>query len=47
MALSILLKRPIEFVAVRPESPTSDGRAREHRVDSRIAVAADGDIHAF
>ena len=47
VALSILLKRPIKFVADRLESFTSDIHAREHRVRGRIAVAGNGDILAF
>ena len=38
VALSILLKRPIKFVADRLESFTSDIHAREHRVKGRIAA---------
>ncbi len=47
VALSILLKRPIKFVADRLESFTSDIHAREHRVKGRIAATAAGDIVAF
>ena len=47
VALSILLKRPIKFVADRLESFTSDIHAREHRVRGRIAASKDGDILAF
>jgi len=47
VALSILLKRPIKFVADRLESFTSDIHAREHRVKGRIAASKDGDILAF
>ena len=47
VALSILLKRPIKFVADRLESFTSDIHAREHRVRGRIAVTSSGDILAF
>ena len=47
VALSILLKRPIKFVADRLESFTSDIHAREHRVTGRIAATKDGDIVAF
>jgi carbon-monoxide dehydrogenase large subunit len=46
-ALSILLERPVKFVADRLESFTSDIHAREHRVHARIAVDARGDILAF
>ena len=47
VALAILLKRPIKFVADRLESFTSDIHAREHRVRGRIATTKDGDIVAF
>ncbi|NEX62538.1 xanthine dehydrogenase family protein molybdopterin-binding subunit [Noviherbaspirillum galbum] len=47
VALSILLKRPVKFVADRLESFVSDIHAREHRVRGRIAVAPGGEITAF
>jgi len=47
VALSILLKRPVKFVADRLESFTSDIHAREHVVRARIGVKADGEILAF
>jgi carbon-monoxide dehydrogenase large subunit len=47
VALSILLKRPVKFVADRLESFVSDIHAREHRVRTRMAVRADGEILAF
>jgi aerobic carbon-monoxide dehydrogenase large subunit len=47
VALSILLKRPVKFVADRLESFTSDIHAREHRIKGRIAASKDGDILAF
>lgn len=47
VAVSILLKRPVKFVADRLESFTSDIHAREHRVHGRIAASAEGDILAF
>jgi carbon-monoxide dehydrogenase large subunit len=47
VALSIMLKRPVKFVADRLESFTSDIHAREHRVRGRIAATRDGDIIAF
>ena len=47
VALSILLKRPVKFVADRLESFTSDIHAREHRVRGRIAASSDGTILAF
>ncbi len=43
-ALSILLKRPVKFIADRLESFVSDIHAREHRVRGRLAVSKDGDI---
>ena len=47
VALSILLERPVKFVADRLESFTSDIHAREHRIRGRIAASAEGDILAF
>ncbi|MEN3297596.1 MAG: aerobic carbon-monoxide dehydrogenase large subunit, partial [Burkholderiales bacterium] len=47
VALSILLKRPVKFVADRLESFTSDIHAREHRVKGRIAANRAGEILAF
>jgi carbon-monoxide dehydrogenase large subunit len=47
VALSIMLKRPVKFVADRLESFTSDIHAREHRVRGRIAATREGDILAF
>jgi carbon-monoxide dehydrogenase large subunit len=47
VALSIMLKRPVKFVADRLESFTSDIHAREHRIKGRIAANKDGDILAF
>ncbi|MBC7574032.1 MAG: xanthine dehydrogenase family protein [Herminiimonas sp.] len=47
VALSIMLKRPVKFVADRLESFVSDIHAREHRVKGRIATTADGHILAF
>lgn len=47
VALSLLLKRPVKFVADRLESFLSDIHAREHRVTGRIAATRDGDILAF
>lgn len=46
-ALSIMLGRPVKFVADRLESFVSDIHARQHRVKGRIAVRADGEILAF
>ena len=47
VALSILLKRPVKFVADRLESFTSDIHAREHSVKGRIAANRSGEILAF
>ncbi|MDO8299242.1 xanthine dehydrogenase family protein molybdopterin-binding subunit [Lacisediminimonas sp.] len=47
VALSIMLKRPIKFVADRLESFATDIHAREHRVWGRIAATASGEILAF
>ena len=47
VALSIMFKRPVKFVADRLESFVSDIHAREHRVRGRIAASADGQILAF
>ncbi len=40
VTLSIMLKRPVKFVADRLESFVSDIHARDHRVKARIAVRA-------
>lgn len=45
--LSVMLKRPVKFVADRLESFVSDIHARDHRVKGKIAVKADGTITAF
>jgi carbon-monoxide dehydrogenase large subunit len=47
VALSMLLRRPIKFVADRAESFVSDIHARDHRVKARIGVARDGAITAW
>jgi len=46
VALSVMLGRPVKFVADRLESFVSDIHARDHRVVGRIAVK-DGTISAF
>ena len=46
-ALSVMLRRPVKFVADRVESFVTDIHAREHRVRGRMAVAADGRITAI
>ncbi|MET0962151.1 MAG: xanthine dehydrogenase family protein molybdopterin-binding subunit [Noviherbaspirillum sp.] len=47
VAMAILLKRPVKFVADRLESFTSDIHAREHKVTARIAANRGGLITAF
>ena len=47
VALSMMLERPVKFVADRLESFTSDIHAREHRIHGRIAATAAGEILAF
>ena len=47
VALSMLLQRPVKFVADRLESFVSDIHARQHRIKARIAATRDGDILAF
>ena len=47
VALSLMLGRPIKFVADRLESFVSDIHAREHRIKARIAASRDGEILAF
>ena len=46
-ALSIMLRRPVKFVADRLESFLSDIHAREHKVKVRLAATKAGDILAF
>ena len=47
VALSIMLCRPVKFVADRLESFTSDIHARHHAIKARIAVNRDGEILGF
>ncbi len=47
VALSMMCKRPVKFVADRIESFTSDIHARHHRVKARIAASKSGEILAF
>ncbi len=47
VALSVMLERPVKFVADRLESFTSDIHARQHRVTGRIAANKAGEILAF
>jgi len=46
-ALSVILRRPVKFVADRLESFLSDIHAREHRVKIRLAASKTGEILAF
>jgi aerobic carbon-monoxide dehydrogenase large subunit len=46
-ALSVMLRRPVKFVADRLESFVSDIHAREHKARVRLAVSKSGDILAF
>ncbi|MGA8515074.1 MAG: xanthine dehydrogenase family protein molybdopterin-binding subunit [Burkholderiaceae bacterium] len=47
VAIAILLKRPVKFVADRLESFVSDIHAREHHIKGRIAATLQGEILAF
>ena len=47
VAVAVLLKRPVKFVADRLESFVSDIHAREHHIKGRIAATAQGEILAF
>jgi carbon-monoxide dehydrogenase large subunit len=46
-AISVILRRPVKFVADRLESFLSDIHCREHRVKVRVAVKKTGEILAF
>ena len=46
-ALSVMLRRPVKFLADRLESFATDIHAREHRVKVRMAVKKTGEILAF
>ena len=46
-ALSVMLKRPVKFIADRLESFLTDIHAREHKAKLRIACTRSGDILAF
>src|SRR4051812_15343486 len=46
-AISVILRRPVKFVADRLESFLSDIHAREHRAKVRLAVKKTGEILAF
>ncbi|MBM3566434.1 MAG: xanthine dehydrogenase family protein molybdopterin-binding subunit, partial [Alphaproteobacteria bacterium] len=46
-AISVMLKRPVKFVADRLESFQTDIHARHHKVKARMAFAQDGQITAI
>jgi carbon-monoxide dehydrogenase large subunit len=46
-ALSVMLRRPVKFLADRLESFLSDIHAREHRARVKLAVSREGLIQAF
>ena len=46
-ALSVMLKRPVKFIADRLESFLTDIHAREHKAKIRLACTSAGDILAF
>src|SRR5213592_1124263 len=46
-ALSVMLRRPVKFVADRLESFVSDIHAREHKAKVRLACTRSGEILAF
>src|SRR5687768_8582318 len=46
-ALSVMLRRPVKFIADRLESFVTDIHAREHKAKIRLACAKDGEILAF
>jgi carbon-monoxide dehydrogenase large subunit len=46
-AISVILRRPVKFVADRLESFMTDIHAREHKARIRIAVSKAGEILAF
>ncbi len=46
-ALSVMLRRPVKFIADRMESFLTDIHAREHTAKVRIACTKDGDILGF
>ena len=46
-ALSVMLRRPVKFIADRLESFLTDIHAREHRAKLRLACTKEGDILAF
>jgi carbon-monoxide dehydrogenase large subunit len=46
-ALSVMLRRPVKFIADRLESFLTDIHAREHRARVRLACKSNGEILAF
>ncbi|MDB5802975.1 MAG: xanthine dehydrogenase family protein [Betaproteobacteria bacterium] len=46
-AISVMLRRPVKFIADRLESFLTDIHAREHRVRTRLAATKEGKILAF
>src|SRR5919201_2127508 len=46
-AISVMLRRPVKFVADRLESFLSDIHAREHKARLRLACTKDGEMLAF
>src|SRR5262249_60279525 len=46
-AISVMLRRPVKFVADRLESFLSDIHCREHRVRVRVACTKSGEILTF
>jgi len=46
-ALSVMLRRPVKFVADRLESFATDIHAREHKAKVRLACTKEGEILAF
>src|SRR5882724_2912127 len=46
-AISVMLRRPVKFVADRLESFVSDIHAREHKAKVRLACTKDGEMLAF
>jgi carbon-monoxide dehydrogenase large subunit len=46
-AISVMLRRPVKFVADRLESFLSDIHAREHKAKVRLACTKEGEILAF
>ncbi|MBC8923924.1 molybdopterin-dependent oxidoreductase, partial [Escherichia coli] len=47
VALSILIGRPVRYVADRIEAFVSDIHARDHRVHARMAIDGEGSILAI